>query len=60
MESLSEAFAKGPARMKAPRRTRLRAVRNYTGRPPPARNVSTGLQNVAQAYGMTLNSFLRR
>ena len=60
MESLSEAFAKGPARMKALEEDQApESVRNYTGTPPPARNVSTGLQNVAQTYGTTLNSFLQ-
>ena len=60
MENISEAFAKGPARMKALEEDQApEQVKNYTGTAPPARNVSTGLQNVAQTYGTTLNSFLQ-
>jgi hypothetical protein len=60
MENLSEAFAKGPARMKALEEDQApEQVKNYTGTAPPARNISPGLQNVGQTYGTTLNSFLQ-
>jgi hypothetical protein len=58
MEKFADAFAQGPQKMKQAEEDQApQTVKNVTGPAPIARNVSPGLQNVAQTYGQTLNTF---
>jgi hypothetical protein len=58
LEAAAAAFTQGPQKMKEAEQDQApERVKNDAGSAPPARNVSPGLQNVAQTYGQTLNSF---